>query len=318
MRAITYTNPGPAQEVLKLVDVDTPEPAAGEVRVKVHVSGVNPTDWKQRRRPVEFDFQIPNQDGSGVIDAVGQGVDTARVGRRVWMYFSAWQRSNGTAAEYICLPEHQAIALDDAASFDIGASLGIPALTAHRALFADGAIDGADILITGGAGAVGHAALQFAHRAGARTVATVSGPTKAAIASEAGADVVINYTDRDAMDQLRDAAPQGFARVVDVAPSTNTPITTSLIQPGAVIATYADDGPLSILPHMQANSTIRFLFVYTMGAKAVESAVAATVNMVAESAFKPLPFTRFALAQTAAAHDAVEEGVTGKVLIDVA
>jgi len=184
MRAAVYDRYGPAREVLRVAEIERPEPGAGEVRVRMRVSGVNPTDWKSRAgspgNTPPFPYLVPNQDGAGEIDAVGEGVDPGRVGQRVWVYFAAQKRQHGAAAQWICLPERQAVDLADSASLDLGASLGIPALTAHHCLFGDGPIDGKTVLVAGGAGAVGHFAIELARRAGARIVTTVSSDEKAA------------------------------------------------------------------------------------------------------------------------------------------
>ena len=175
--------------MLSVEEVPTPSPGPGEVRVRVAVAGVNPTDWKSRAGTtgeVAFDFQVPGQDGAGVIDAVGDGVDASRVGERVWVYFAAWRRQWGTAAQFCVVPSEQAVPLPAAASFELGASLGIPALTAYHCLRADGPIDGADVLVAGGAGAVGHAAIELAVWSGARVVSTVSGPEKGVLADVGG------------------------------------------------------------------------------------------------------------------------------------
>ena len=201
MLAAIYRSTG-GSDVLAVEEVPTPSPGPGEVRVRVAVAGVNPTDWKSRAGTtgdVAFDFQVPGQDGAGVIDAVGSGVDEARVGERVWVYFAAWQRQWGTAAQFCVVPSEQAVPLGGA-SFELGASLGIPALTAYHCLRADGPIDGADVLVAGGAGAVGHAAIELAKWSGARVVATVSGAEKGELARAAGADAVVNYRDEDAAD----------------------------------------------------------------------------------------------------------------------
>src|ERR687886_595754 len=166
MLAAMYDRTGPAHDVLRVEEIDTPAPGPGELLVRVSVSGVNPTDFKSRSGgQVAFPFQVPNQDGAGVIEEVGEGVDRSRVGDRVWLWFAAWRRQWGTAAQYTVVPERQAVALPAGASDDLGASLGIPALTAHRCLFADGPVDGRTVLVAGGAGAVGHAAIELARRA---------------------------------------------------------------------------------------------------------------------------------------------------------
>src|ERR1039458_4521016 len=193
MRAALYDQYGPAREVLRIEEIERPEPGPGEVRVKIGVSGGNPTDWKSRSgatpRPIEG-FQIPHHDGAGVIDAVGDGVDPGRIGQRVWVYMAAAGRTWGTAAQWSVVREKQAAPLPDGVSAELGASLGVPAMTAHRCLFADGRVEGKTILVAGGAGAVGHFAIELAKHAGARVVTTVSGPQKAELAAKAGADLV--------------------------------------------------------------------------------------------------------------------------------
>src|SRR5580658_4143232 len=201
MRAAVYESNGPAHEVLRVTDVDTPEPGPDQVRVRVHVSGVNPTDWKSRAgatpRPIDG-FQIPNQDGAGVIDAVGEGVDPGRVGERVWVWLAAAGQRWGTAAEWTVVPAERAVPLPEGVGFDLAASLGVPAMTAHRCLFADGPIEGKNVLVAGGAGAVGHFAIELAKWAGARVVSTVSNAEKGELAARAGADLVVNYRELNA------------------------------------------------------------------------------------------------------------------------
>lgn len=320
MLAAVYDTHG-SSDVLEIRSIEAPSPGPGEVRVRVHVSGVNPTDWKARARSVSGEFQIPNQDGAGVIDAVGSGVDAARVGERVWLYFAAWQRPWGTAAQYTVVPAAQAVPLPEGVSFDLGASVGIPAMTAHRCLFADGPLDGRTVLVAGGAGAVGHAAIQLARAAGARVIATVSGPEKAAIAEAAGADSVVNYRDEDAADQIRAFAPDGVDRIVEVALRSNLSLDLAVTAPHAVITTYADDGsgdvPLTVRSLMTPNLVLRFVLVYTMPPEAIEAAAEGVTEALRDGVLTPLPLHRFSLDQTATAHDAVESGAVGKVLIDV-
>jgi NADPH2:quinone reductase len=313
MRAAVYDASGE----IRVEEVATPEPGPGEVRVRLAVSGVNPTDWKARGSEVPFPFQIPNQDGAGVVDKVGEGVDEARVGERVWVYFAAWQRQWGTAAEYTVLPAEQAVALGDAA-FELGASLGIPALTAHRCLFADGAVSGCIVLVAGGAGAVGHAAIELARWGGATVIATVSGPEKAKLAEEAGAHHVVNYRDEDAAARIGELAPDGVDRVVEVAPTANLEL--DLAVGARHIASYAgtpDDvlrAPVREL--MAANVVLRFVLVYTIPRLALRRAVADVSEAVREGALTTLPLHRFPLDRAAEAHDAVQGGAVGKVLID--
>jgi NADPH2:quinone reductase len=314
MRAAVYADSGE----IRVEEIDTPAPGPGEVRVKVAVSGVNPTDWKARANEVPFPFQVPNQDGAGVIDAVGEGVDDSRVGERVWVYFAAWQRQWGTAAEFTVLPAEQAVALGDA-PFELGASLGIPALTAHRCLFADGAINGATVLVAGGAGAVGHAAIELARWGGAATViATVSNEEKARLASEAGAHHVVNYRDDDAAARIRKLAPDGVDRVVEVDLGANLELDLAV---GAThIVTYAgtpdQSVPVPVRALMGPNVVLRFVLIYTIPRDALRRAVADVSQAVREGALTTLPLHRFPLARAADAHDAVQGGAVGKVLID--
>jgi NADPH2:quinone reductase len=322
VRAAVFRRKGPAHEVLSVEDVEAPDPGPGEVRVRVAVSGVNPTDWKERSGPGPLEglpFKVPDQDGAGVVEAVGDGVDPARVGERVWLYFAAWQRQFGTAAECCTLPAAQAAPLPDGASFDLGASLGIPALTAHRCLFADGPVNGRTVLVHGGAGAVGHAAIELARWRGARVLATVSDDEKAALARAAGADVVVDYRQEDAAERIRSEAPDGVDRVVEVALHHNVDLDRRVIAPHAVVASYADGGPVTFGPRafMGPNAVLRFVLVYTMPEAALRAAVEEVGRAVAEGVLTPLPLHRFALERIADAHDAVQAGAVGKVLVDV-
>jgi NADPH2:quinone reductase len=314
MRAAFYETGGE----IRVGEVETPEPGPGEVRVRVAVSGVNPTDWKARGGEVRFPFQVPDQDGAGVVDAVGEGVDPGRVGERVWVYFAAWRRRWGTAAEFTVVPAEQAVPLGEA-PFELGASLGIPALTAHRCLFADGPLDGATVLVAGGAGAVGHAALELARWGGAATViATVSSEEKAELARAAGAHHVVNYREPGAAGRIRAVAPGGVDRVVEVALKANLELDLAV---GAThVATYAADLDESVAVPTRAllapNVVLRFVLVYTMPRDALRRAVADVGEAVRAGALTTLPLHRFALARTADAHDAVRDGAVGKVLIE--
>lgn len=320
MKAAVYRRTGPARDVLRVEEVTRPEPGPGEVLVRVRASGVNPTDVKTRSgatpRPIE-EFQVPDQDGAGIIEAVGDGVDAARVGQRVWVWFAAFGRRWGTAAEYTVVPGRQAVPLPDGASFELGASLGVPAMTAHRALFADGPVTGKTVLVAGGAGAVGHFAIELAKRAGARVVTTVSGPQKAELAKKAGADLVVNYRDADAISQVKEFAPV-VDRVVEVALGANLELDLAVSGPGTTVVTYAADGNDPALPVracMTANVTLRFMLLYGVPDPALDAAVTDISAAVAVGALTELPVHRFPLAETAAAHEAVEAGAVGKVVI---
>ena len=322
MKAALYRAYGTAAESLRVEDVDRPEPGPGEVRVRMQLSGVNPTDWKSRSgttpRPID-DFQVPHHDGAGIIDAVGAGVSAGRVGQRVWTWMAAAGNRWGTAAQWSVLPDRQAVPLPDGASSELGASLGVPAMTAHRALFADGPVDGKSVLVAGGAGAVGHYAIELAKFFGGRVAATVSGPAKAELARTAGADLVVNYRDADAADQLREFAPQ-FDRIVELALGANLDLDLAVSGPGTHIVDYAAEATDPVLPVrrcMTANVTIRFILLYGIPAEAADQAVADISRAVAAGALTELPVTRFSLDQVADAHNAVEAGAVGKVVVEL-
>lgn len=339
MRAMAYSKTGDSS-VLQLVERDIPEPGRGEVRVRVVVSGVNPTDWKAREggrpgRATPFPEVVPDQDGAGVVDAVGADVTGFEVGERVWVFLAAHERPTGTAQEYAVLPAGRVVKLPDAASFDIGASLGVPAMTAYRALtvadggparLGPGALDGRTVLVAGGAGAVGHAAIQLARWSGARVITTVSSPEKAALATAAGAHHVVNYRDGDTAGAIRAIAPDGVDSVVEVSPARNAGLNASVIANHGTIAVYATDGgsemTLDVRRHFSLNVRYQFLLLYTVGDAALAAAAEDIGRALADGALPVgedagLPLTRFPLERTAEAHDAVEAGTVGKVLVDV-
>jgi len=318
MLAAVYRSTG-GPEVLTVEDVPTPEPGPGEVRVRLRVAGVNPTDWKRRSTAEPQDFQVPGQDGAGEVDAVGEGVDPARVGERVWVWFAAAPgRRWGTAAQWTVVPSRQAVRLPDETSYDMGAGLGIPAMTAWHCLFADGSLDGRTVLVAGGAGAVGNAAVSLARRDGATVVATASTPDKASLATSAGAHAVVDYRAVDAAERVRAAAPDGVARIVEVALGANLALDLAVLAPRGVVSTYADDElRTSTRPLMVANVSLHFVLVYGLTDAALDAAVTGVGAALADGSLRALPTTRFALADVAAAHAAVEAGTPGKVLIDL-
>lgn len=332
MKAIVYERTGDPS-VLKLVDRPVPEPGPGEVLVRMAVSGVNPTDWKSRRSATPDEWQIPGQDGAGVVEAVGAGVDRELIGERVWIWEAAWQRPWGTSAEYTLVPVRQAVPLGDA-SFELGASLGIPFLTAHRCLTAGefmpdalraGALADHTVLVQGGAGAVGNAAIQLARWADATVIATVSSAEKAQLAASAGASYVINYREQDVVEEVGKIAPDGVHTIVEVSPTTNAAMDAQLIRQGGAVCMYASDGGGSDLtiPYgslFAMNARWQFVLVYTEpnAAKAqgvVDVAAAANQGGIRVGADAGLPLHRYPLADTAAAHQAVEDSAVGKVLI---
>ncbi|KQM82559.1 NADPH:quinone reductase [Agromyces sp. Leaf222] len=339
MKAIAYSKTGDSS-VLQLVEREAADPAEGEVRVRIAVSGVNPTDWKARAgsQPggaTPFDEVVPNQDGAGVIDAVGPGVTGFAVGDRVWAYLAAHQRPTGTAQQFAVLSAEHVVPLPDVASFELGASLGVPAMTAHRALtvsehgpsrLGPGALDGRTVLVAGGAGAVGHAAIQLARWSGATVITTVSSPEKAALATAAGAHHVVDYRAGDAASVIRALAPHGVDQVVEVSPARNAELNASVIANHGTIAVYATDGgaemAIDVRRHFALNVRYQFLLLYTVGQAALTAAAEDIGRALLDGALPVgeeagLPITRFPLERTAEAHDAVEAGTVGKVLIDV-
>jgi NADPH2:quinone reductase len=339
MKAIIYRRTGDSS-VLELVDRPLSEPGDGEVRVRMAVSGVNPTDWKSRSgtmmlTPLAFPEVVPDQDGAGTVDAVGPGVSGLAHNDRVWIYLAAHERSTGTAQEYTVLPAERVVRLPAGASFDVGASLGVPAMTAHRALtvaehgpsrLRPGALTGRTVLVAGGAGAVGHAAIQLARWAGAMVVTTVSSPAKVALASAAGAHHVLTYTDPGTAARIRELAPSGVDVIVEVAPSTNADLDQAVLATQGTIAVYAQDGDgtlaVDLGRHLELNARYQFLLLYTLDQAAL-AAAADDITAALEDGALPvgeaagLPLLRFPLEQTADAHDAVEGGAVGKVLVDV-
>jgi NADPH2:quinone reductase len=322
LKAALFEQCGPAAGVLQVTEIETPEPGPGDVRVRMRLSGINPTDWKSRSgatpRPIDG-FQIPHHDGAGVIDAVGDGVDAGRVGQRVWTWLAAAGRRGGTAAQWSVLPSRQAVPLPDGASDELGACLGVPAITAHRCLIADGPVAGRNVLVAGGAGAVGHFAIELAKFFGARVATTVSGPQKAELARQAGADLVVNYRDPDAADQLRAFAPT-MDRIVELALGANLELDLAVSGPSTHIVDYAAEPSDPVLPVrkcMSANLTLRFVLLYGIPAEAADHAVTDISAALAAGALTQLPVTTFPLTQIVAAHEAVEAGHVGKVVVEI-
>jgi NADPH2:quinone reductase len=338
MRSVVYSETG-GPEVLRLVDVPVPAPGPGEVRVRIHRSGVNPTDWKSRRGSGDGASvdppQTPNHDGAGVVDAVGEGVEAALLDLRVWVWEAAYQRPSGTAQEYALVPECQVVTLPDAASFDLGASLAIPFLTAHRCLtvaedgprrLGPGAMQGRHVLVAGGAGAVGNAAIQLARWSDANVITTVSSASKAQLAAAAGADHVITYTQQDVVTEVRKIAPHGVSAIVEVAPAQNASIDAEVLGRHGSVAVYANNGgaevTLPVRSLMTTSARWQFVLVYTEPMPAKHQAIDDISAAMLDGAIRVgveagLPLHHFPLEQTPQAHAAVEDGIVGKVLIDV-
>lgn len=334
MKAIVYSAAGNSS-VLSLVDRGAAAPGPGEVRVRIVASGVNPTDWKARESGVPFPEVVPNQDGAGIVDAVGEGVTEPKPGDRVWIYLAAHGRPTGTAQEFAVLPADRAVPLPEGIGFDVAASLGVPAMTAHRALtvhehgpsrLAPDALAGRTVLVQGGAGAVGHAAIQLAVWAGATVIATVSSDAKADLARAAGAHHVVRYPDDALADRIRELAPDGVDQIVEVSPAQNAALDVQVIANHGSIAYYAnnngDEFTVPIIASFAKNVRWQGVLVYTVGAEAHHAAAEDITAALRDGALPVgesagLPLTWFPLEETAAAHDAVEHGATGKVLIRV-
>ena len=322
MRAVWYEENGDAS-VLQFGEMPDPEPGPGEVRVRIAASGVNPSDWKRRQAAglgTSFPRVIPNQDGAGVIDRVGDGVPAARIGQRVWLYQAQFGRPFGTAAEYTVQPAHRAVPLPDHADFALGAGLGVPALTAHRCVFADGPVDGKTVLVPGGAGAVGNMAIQMAKRGGAASIiSTVSGDAKADLARQAGADHTVNYRNEDTAARILEITDgAGVDRIVEVDYAGNFAVSRQVIRRGGSIAIYAaGNGPAPPFAFPVSNVNVRHVLVYDMPESAKTAAVNDTNRWVATGQLAGMDGPHFPLAATAAAQEAVRGGAVGKVVVDV-
>ena len=330
MKAAYYEAKGPAWAVLHVGEMADPEPGPGEVRVRVHVSAVNPSDTKARGAwngdlKMAWPRVIPHQDGAGVIDRVGRGVGAERVGQRVWVYEAQWNRPFGTAAEYVVVPSGNAVRLPDGVDFETGAALGIPALTAHRCLFRDGPVRGHTILVSGGGGAVGEAAIHLATWGGARVIATVSRPEQEAVARAAGASEVVNRRREDVAGRVMSlTGGQGVDRVVEVAFEENLETDRAVLRPNGVIATYASGGPESApaIPFRQLmwrGITIQFVLVYIMPPEAHAAAARDAVAALEGGRYRPHVGRRYPLDDVAEDHRMQESGaVVGKILVQVA
>ena len=326
MKAAWYERNGKAREVLTIGEMPDPKPAQGEVRVKIACSGLNPSDVKRREgtsgQNIEFPRVIPNSDGAGTVDAVGPGVNESWKGKRVWVWNAQWGRAFGTCAEYICLPEAQVAPLPDGADFAAGACLGIPAMTAHQALFSDGEIKNKSVLVTGGAGAVGHYAIQMAKWAGARVATTVSSDEKAKLAKDAGADLVINYKTEDVAKKVLEFAKGGVDRVIEVDFGGNLDTNIKAVKLNGTIASYASMGnPEPKIPFytmMRRGIAVDLVFVYMMKPEERAKAIADLGALLKEGRLKHNVARHFKLDELVAAHELQETNrIVGNIVIDV-
>jgi len=327
MKAAWYERNGKAREVLTIGEMPDPKPAQGEVRVKMACSGLNPSDVKRREgtrgQNIEFPRVIPNSDGAGTVDAVGPQADKNLLGKRVWVWNAQWGRAFGTCAQYCCLPEAQVVPLPDGADFAAGACLGIPAMTAHQALFSDGDIKNKSVLVTGGAGAVGHYAIQMAKWGGARVATTVSSDEKAKLAREAGADLVINYKTEDVAKKVLEFAKGGVDRVIEVDFGANLPINLQIVKTNGSIASYASMGnPEPKIPFytmMRRGIAVDLVFVYMMKPEERAKSIADLGVLLKEGRLKHNVAKHFKLDDLAAAHELQETNkIVGNIVIDLA
>lgn len=328
MRAVWYERFGPAAEVLEAGETDTPAPAPGEVLVRLARSGVNPSDAKARAgaRPgvtkPPFPRIIPHSDGSGVIEAVGQGVDSAREGQRVWIWNGQWQRPFGTAAEYIALPQAQAVPLPEGVSFETGATLGIPGLTAAQTVFGGGEVDGKTLLISGGAGAVGHNAVQLARWGGAKVIATCSERAADRVRA-AGADAVFDYADPDlAAKIMEETGHRGVDRAVEVEFGANAALLAEVMAPLGTIAAYGSGKEMTPTlpfgPYLFKALKLDITLIYILPEGPRRVLIDRLHSALAEGALVPEIHARFPLEKAAEAQDAVmAPGRAGAVLLEI-
>ena len=327
MKAAFYERVGPASEVLQLAELPDPQPAPGEVRVRIAWSGVNPSDTKSRvglrSKAMPFPRVIPHSDGMGVIDAVGPGVPASRVGQRVWTWNAAFGRAHGTACELVCLPQAQAVPLPDGVEGEAGACLGIPALTALHAVIMDGGVTGKTVLVAGGAGAVGHYAVQMASRLGAaRVIASVSTAQKAELARTAGADDVVLYKSEPIVERVSDlTAGRGVDRIIEVDIGANGAADLDMLRPGGECVAYGSSATpvqLPFLPLIAKNLQMKFFIVYNLAPEDRNRAEATLTRMLARGSLQHNIAARLPLAQIAAAHEMVERGTAvGNVVLKV-
>ncbi len=327
MQAAFYERTGAAAEVLQVAELPDPQPGPGELRVRLRWSGVNPSDVKSRAglrsKVLAFPRIVPHSDGMGVVDAVGEGVPAARIGERVWIWNAAWGRAFGSAAQFVVLPSRQAVPLPEGTSDEAGACLGIPALTALHAVLCGGGVQGQTVLVAGGAGAVGHYAVQFAKLLGARSViATVSSAAKAELARAAGADVVIDYRTENVAECVRAATQgRGVDRIVEVDIAANATLDLDVIRAGGDCVVYGSgkgEFALPFFPLIAKNVTMRFFIVYNLDEADRERAVSMLTGLLQRGVLQHLIAQRLPLAQIVQAHELVESGrAVGNVVISL-
>ena len=327
MRAAWFEEFGAASDVLKIGELDAPVAGPGEVLVRMHASGINPSDVKKRAGSfpdlLDNGLVIPNSDGAGIIEAVGEGVDKSRVGERVWVFQAQYARRFGTAAEYVAISSNCAPRLSKNAGFDFGASLGIPVMTAHRAVFADGDVEDQTVLVTGGAGRVGYFAVQWASHAGATVIATASNPEDVDTCRNAGAHHVINHRDEDfAASVLEASGGKLIDRVVDVEFGANLPVSVEVLRVGGTIATYAStqvpEPKLPFFQMMYKDLTIHLIIVYAMPDSAKDHAIADISKALADGWLQHRVADTLPLDEIARGNEIIEQGdCRGAVILTI-
>lgn len=324
MRAATFTQTGPARDVLHIIDVPTPAPGTGDVRVKIATSGVNPSDVRRRGalpagKPAEFPLVIPHSDGAGIIDAVGSGVPSSRIGERVYTINAQYRRAFGTAAEFCVLPSTFAPRLPDNVDFAVGACLGVPALTAYHAIMLDGSVRGKTLLVQGGAGAVAHYAIQFAKLDGATVITTISSDEKAKRAKAAGADHVINYRTEDRKVRIEElTAGKGVDRIIEVDLRANAMTYPDLlVDRGKAVIYGSGSAPIPIPSFIPTSTTLQFILVYTLTDAQRTSYVATLDHLLSAGKLQHALGERFPLERIAEAHERVEAGSLGNVIVEL-
>jgi NADPH2:quinone reductase len=323
MRAAYYEANGSARDVLRVGDIPTPQAGPGEVRVRLATSGVNPSDVKARQgsRKIAWPQLIPQSDGAGIIDQTGDGVPKSRIGERVWVFNGQWKRPFGTAAEYIALPADKAVKLPDKVSFEDGACLGIPAMTAYHAVFLSEAAKGSTVLVAAGAGAVGQFVIQFAKATGATVLTTISSPEKAAAAKDAGADHTIDYKREDVGERVMElTGKRGVDAIIEMDIAGNAKFIPSVLKPKGSVIIYGTSAPQATIPAGFGiiNSTrFQFMLVYELTQPEFANAIAAINNGFERGVLKNRVGQTFALDDIVAAHEAVERGSFGNVVINI-
>jgi NADPH2:quinone reductase len=327
MQAVWYNKFGSAENVLEVGEYQTPEPAQGDVKVRIHASGVNPSDTKKRlgANPALLNNGpvIPNSDGSGEIVALGEGVNNRNIGERVWIYNAQFGRQEGTSAQYVCFPSNQAVWMPDNASYEIGAMMGIPAMTAHRCVCADGSVDGQILLVTGGAGRVGYYATQWAKYFGATVIATGSSSKSVEHCKQAGADFVVGHpSNKTAAEILEFTSGRKVDRIVDGDFGVNLPSVLDVLKTNGVIATYSSMTNMNpVIPFVRMmfmDITIRMVLVYAMPGEAKQQAIEDITDMLTGGNFDHRVAATFPLEQSAKAHNEIERGDNyGSVIITI-